>query len=72
MTGIFLAEFGKETAIAGFVRFITTILTGVPSIIAGVFAYGVIVLTFKIFGSSRRFCRLYSCCPLLRLLPNKP
>jgi len=34
-----------ETAIAGFVRFITTILTGVPSIIAGVFAYGVIVLT---------------------------
>jgi len=45
MTGIFLAEFGKETAIAGFVRFITTILTGVPSIIAGVFAYGVIVPT---------------------------
>jgi len=44
MTGIFLAEFSQGSAIASFVRFITTILTGVPSIIAGVFAYGVIVL----------------------------
>ena len=44
MTGIFLAEFGRTSAIANFVRFITTILTGVPSIIAGVFAYGVLIL----------------------------
>ncbi|WP_009634457.1 phosphate ABC transporter permease PstA [Synechocystis sp. PCC 7509] len=44
MTGIFLAEFGQTSAIASFVRFITTILTGVPSIIAGVFAYGVLIL----------------------------
>ncbi len=44
MTGIFLAEFGQTSAIANFVRFITTILTGVPSIIAGVFAYGVLIL----------------------------
>jgi phosphate transport system permease protein len=51
MTGIFLSEFGKGTAIANFVRFITTILTGIPSIIAGVFAYGVIVLTFKGFSA---------------------
>lgn len=51
MTGIFLSEFGQGTAIANFVRFITTILTGVPSIIAGVFAYGVIVLTFKGFSA---------------------
>jgi phosphate transport system permease protein len=51
LTGIFLSEFGQGTAIASFVRFITTILTGVPSIIAGVFAYGVIVLTTKSFSS---------------------
>lgn len=44
MTGIFLAEFGQTSAIANVVRFITTILTGVPSIIAGVFAYGVLIL----------------------------
>lgn len=51
MTGIFLSEIGKSSPIGSFVRFITTILTGVPSIIAGVFAYGVIVLTTKQFSA---------------------
>ena len=51
MTGIYLSEFGRGGAIANVVRFVTTILTGVPSIIAGVFAYGVIVLTFKGFSA---------------------
>jgi len=51
MTGIFLAEFGQGTAMAGFVRFVTTILTGVPSIVVGVFAYGVIVLVTKKFSA---------------------
>ncbi|HLO85341.1 MAG TPA: phosphate ABC transporter permease PstA [Nostocaceae cyanobacterium] len=49
MTGIFLAEFGKTNPIAQFVRFITSILTGVPSIVVGMFAYGIIVLTTKGF-----------------------
>lgn len=44
MTGIFLSEFSQGSTVSGAIRFITTILTGVPSIIAGVFAYGVIVL----------------------------
>lgn len=51
MTGIFLSEFGQGSAIASTVRFLTTILTGVPSIIVGVFAYGVIVLTTKGFSA---------------------
>jgi phosphate transport system permease protein len=51
MTAIFLAEFGQGTAIAGFVRFVMTILSGVPSIVVGVFAYGVIVLTTKEFSA---------------------
>lgn len=51
MTGIFLSEFAQGSASASFVRFITSVLTGVPSIIAGVFAYGVIVLTFKGFSA---------------------
>lgn len=51
MTGIFLSEFSQGSALGSFVRFITTILTGVPSIIAGVFAYGVIVLTTKEFSA---------------------
>ncbi|WP_066381498.1 MULTISPECIES: phosphate ABC transporter permease PstA [unclassified Anabaena] len=50
-TGIFLAEFGKTNAIARFVRFITSIMTGVPSIVVGIFAYGVIVLWTKKFSA---------------------
>lgn len=45
MTGIFLAEFGQQSSAARLVRFIATILTGVPSIVVGVFAYGAVVLT---------------------------
>lgn len=44
MTGIFLSEFSQGSTIGNFVRLITTILTGIPSIIVGVFAYSVIVL----------------------------
>ncbi|QSJ15763.1 phosphate ABC transporter permease PstA [Nostoc sp. UHCC 0702] len=51
LTGIFLAEFGQSNLIARFVRMITTILTGVPSIVVGVFAYGVIVLVTKGFSA---------------------
>lgn len=51
LTGIFLAEFSQVNPAAHFVRFITTILTGVPSIIVGIFAYGVIVLATKGFSA---------------------
>ena len=51
MTGIFLSEFGQGSQIAKIVRFINTILTGVPSIIVGIFAYGIIVLTYKQFSA---------------------
>lgn len=51
MTAIFLAEFSQGSAIASFVRFVVTILSGVPSIVVGVFAYGVIVLTTKEFSA---------------------
>ncbi|PHJ67533.1 phosphate ABC transporter permease [Nostoc linckia z18] len=51
MTGIFLAEFGQTNPIANLVRFITNILTGVPSIVVGIFAYGIIVLATKGFSA---------------------
>lgn len=50
MTAIFLSEFG-QTAVSSFIRFIVTILSGVPSIVVGVFAYGVIVLVTKEFSA---------------------
>jgi phosphate transport system permease protein len=45
--GIYLAEFGKANVPASIMRFSARIMTGLPSILAGVFAYIVIVLTFK-------------------------
>ncbi len=51
MTAIFLSEFGRKSAISSFIRFIVTILSGVPSIVVGVFAYGVIVLATKEFSA---------------------
>ncbi|WP_427162956.1 phosphate ABC transporter permease PstA [Aliinostoc sp. HNIBRCY26] len=50
-TGIFLAEFAQTNSLTRFVRFITSILTGVPSIVVGIFAYGVIVLSTKSFSA---------------------
>jgi phosphate transport system permease protein len=44
LTAIYLAETG-ESRLSEIVRFCAKVLTGFPSILAGVFAYGVIVLT---------------------------
>ncbi|MBW4597097.1 MAG: phosphate ABC transporter permease PstA [Brasilonema angustatum HA4187-MV1] len=51
MTGIFLSEIGKGSRIGRTVRFVASILTGVPSIVVGVFAYAVIVLITKKFSA---------------------
>ncbi|MFN9173815.1 MAG: phosphate ABC transporter permease PstA [Synechocystis sp.] len=51
MTGIFLSEFAAGSAIANGVRFTTVILSSVPSVIVGVFAYGVLVVTTKQFSA---------------------
>lgn len=44
LAAIFLAEFGKDTRIAGIARFCAKTMTGIPSILAGVFAYTAVVL----------------------------
>ena len=52
MTGIFLSEFGRENkGLANSIRFITVILSSVPSIVVGVFSYALIVVTTKAFSS---------------------
>jgi phosphate transport system permease protein len=47
MAAIYLSEFSKGSKFAEWIRFATNVLSGVPSIIIGVFAYGAIVLTTK-------------------------
>ncbi len=51
MTGIYLSEIGQGTNVGRAVRFIASILTGVPSIIVGIFAYGIIVFSTKHFSA---------------------
>jgi phosphate transport system permease protein len=41
--GIFLAEFGRGTALANSIRFTADVLNGVPSIVMGLAAYALIV-----------------------------
>ncbi|HEY9282220.1 MAG TPA: phosphate ABC transporter permease PstA [Pyrinomonadaceae bacterium] len=48
--GVYLSEFGRGR-FAGVVRFITDTLTGVPSIVTGVFIYTLIVLPMKQFSA---------------------
>lgn len=45
LTAIYLSEFSGGNQMARAVRFATNVLSGVPSIIAGVFAYGLLVAT---------------------------
>jgi phosphate transport system permease protein len=49
-TGIYLAEFGNNS-FGSTVRFMTDVLSGVPSIVAGVVAYGFVVIPMKHFSA---------------------
>jgi phosphate transport system permease protein len=44
LAAIFLSEFAKGTRLADWIGFLTNVLSGVPSIVVGVFAYSTIVL----------------------------
>jgi phosphate transport system permease protein len=48
--GIYLAEFGQESRLANNSRFSANVLMGMPSIIIGVFAYTVLVVTMGNFS----------------------
>ena len=48
--GIYLAEYSRGGLFSRFIRFGTNVLSGVPSIIAGVFIYAIIVVTKVILG----------------------
>jgi len=50
--GIYLSEYNRSGWFAQVVRFCNDVLAGVPSIISGVFVYGLIVATRIFFGQS--------------------
>ncbi len=51
LAAIYLAEYAGESQLGTLVRFAGKVLTGLPSIIAGVFAYAVIVVTTGTFSA---------------------
>jgi phosphate transport system permease protein len=51
MAAVYLAEFGGESKLAVTVRFSGKVLTGMPSILAGVFAYALVVATTGSFSA---------------------
>ena len=50
--GIYLNEYGKKGILAGFLRFLADVMTGVPSIVMGLFIYTIWVLPRKQSGLS--------------------
>lgn len=51
LAAIYLAEYGGDSKLAVIVRFAGKVLTGMPSILAGVFAYAAVVVTLGSFSA---------------------
>ncbi|MBM0741832.1 phosphate ABC transporter permease PstA [Phormidium sp. CLA17] len=51
LAAIYLSEFARDTKFASLINFMTNVLSGVPSIVMGVFAYGLIVLTTRSYSA---------------------
>ncbi|MFM6849830.1 MAG: phosphate ABC transporter permease PstA [Terrabacter sp.] len=46
MAAIYLIEYGKGSRLAGWITFLVDVMTGIPSIVAGLFAFSVFILLF--------------------------
>ena len=47
MTSIYLVEYGARSRIAATIRFLVDVMTGIPSIVAGLFAFALFALIFN-------------------------
>jgi phosphate transport system permease protein len=45
LTAVYLVEYGARSRLAGWIRFLVDVMTGIPSIVAGLFAYAL----FRVF-----------------------
>jgi phosphate transport system permease protein len=44
LTAVYLVEYGAQSRLAGWIRFLVDVMTGIPSIVAGLFAYALFSL----------------------------
>jgi len=51
LSGTYLAEYGKNSRLAGVIRFVNDVLLSAPSIIVGLFVYEVVVAPMKHFSA---------------------
>lgn len=51
LSAVYLAELGPDHKVANVARFLAKVLTGMPSILAGVFAYAAVVLVMGTYSS---------------------
>jgi len=80
LAAIYLNEYGKKGRLATFIRFMTDVMTGVPSIVMGIFVYTLWVLQFGQGRSALAASLALACLMLpivvrsseemLRLVPN--
>ncbi len=80
LAAIYLNEYGKRNRLANFIRFMTDVMTGVPSIVMGIFIYTLWVLNFGQGRSALAASLALACLMLpivvrsseemLRLVPN--
>jgi phosphate transport system permease protein len=77
MAGIYLSEYG-DNRFASFIRFTADVMTGIPSIVVGIFAYGLLVLVMDFNAFAGAFSLAILMVPIitrtteeiLRLVPN--
>lgn len=81
-TAIYLVEYAKENRLGRWIRFLVDVMTGIPSIVAGLFAYSLFVVLFEpgirlgIGGSVALSVLMIpvvvrSCEEMLKLVPNE-
>ena len=82
LTAIFLVEYGEDGRLARWIRFLVDVMTGIPSIVAGLFAYALFAIIVGPgvrmgFGGAVALSVLMipvvvrSCEEMLKLVPNE-
>jgi len=65
---VYLHEYGKTGRLARFIRFMTDVMVGVPSVVMGVFIYTIWVLNFGTKGKSAFAASLALACLMLPIV----